>query len=494
MFFYSLRFFSIFISLVAVSAHAQNFDRNKVEQSFRADISQNLSVLEKSPQYALWGVLIERASEQAGRIPTEAVSEQTIQRILCEPYGNNDEYAPLLDCPPVSTPLVGVFSANEAPKLRKAFSVWNNPPSRSLFVKWFLSDLLVLALARNNGQEVTIVNNSFVFGDNLLDKYFSRALIGSDNLPIGSKFYGIPSALEIVNGRFPPFEGLQTLVQGSFFRYGGFVVDRSNFAPAIGSHTFLMQCLFMNYAAERGFEGQEDFFVRGLFSTIFRQQFNIKRWSLWAEMFAFPEQNSPRNVEYWRDIFLINSNDSSGFVRYLDSDKRPSATIVTPSTAQASIIYNTINAQDGTPIIRFQGSLGAIESTVPGSYVGFSGLEIKGSAFDALNVPVSNGNRRDISLNINLSSSSLNTLSVELIVDRDGSLTTYSSDFTVRQGLNSLRSIPLAQFVRTVRGTNTGELYNLSGVIRSYRIFFKRSANQPQSIGAIPIQFDLSPR
>ena len=53
---------------------------------------------------------------------------------------------------------------------------------------------------------------------------------------------------------------------------------------------------------------------------------------------------------------------------FLDRDSRPNATVITRSEAQVSKLDNFL--------FSFKGILGAIETRIPNSYVGFTGIEI----------------------------------------------------------------------------------------------------------------------
>ncbi len=140
--------------------------------------------------------------------------------------------------------------------------------------------------------------------------------------------------------------------------------------------------------------------------------------------------------------------------------------------------------------LSFVGVLGAIESSVAGRFVGFSGVEVKASAIQFAR-PSDLSNEFQIAFDIAVQSPGANTLTVEFVVDESEESHTYTRNFPVMQGANQFRAVPLVGFERTIRGVTTGEFFNLQNAPWAYRFFFKRSVNQAQSIEAIPISFIL---
>lgn len=500
---------SILASPVEKAISEAGFDPSKVEISLAADIRKNFTQIAQSSRADIWLKIIESQADKAGRVETLPLQIAKTNDILCgdriESLNRAPEYYRLIDCSkdlnPTSTTIdtrVAQFSDSEAMELIKAFAIWANPPSRELFVKYILSDILVLALERNNASEVSVVEGNFVFDDALLDTYFGRELIASSELALGSKFYNYPRGVTFEDGKVTTSLEFSDLILTNFFSSGGILLERSSFSSKIGSHTFLMQLLFLNYSAEYGLPKKPVLFSKNLLDIVIVQFVRPFRWVAWGELFAFPDLSSPRNVEYWKDVLQLNSNNVEPFSRYLDSDKRPNAEVLTPSSAAFSIIDDRGKNNSGAPRVSFSGVLGAIKSATGGRYVGFSGIEVKAAylksavpSFVSINNPLVEA---PLNFTIDMKSEGLSTLSVELVVDKDAVITTYTQDFKVKPGINVFSSIKLSEFQKTVRGESTREFFDpRSGVVRHYRFFFKRSVNEPLSTFAIPISFVLAP-
>jgi hypothetical protein len=87
------------------------------------------------------------------------------------------------------------------------------------------------------------------------------------------------------------------------------------------------------------------------------------------------------------------------------------------------------------------------------------------------------------------------TLSVELIIDRDGKPETYVKELSVSPGLNSFKfvnSVDMFSFERTIRGVRQGSFYQLGDDrVSEIRFFFKRSLNSPEDIRPINVSFTI---
>lgn len=470
-----------------------NFDRSSVEKNLIRDTKQNLRGLQNSPNFALWSSIISQESERAGRVPTVPVSADQVDRILCD--GRAVFFDSFLarcnrNLPPADYN-VFLYEEDEEQKLRTAFSIWSDLPSRKLFVSWLLSDILVFASGRTKSLEVTVENNSFVYEDALLESYFSDKLRGMKDVPIGAKFLSLSNAVELRNGLVETSLTYFLMISQSFMPHAGLVVDRSQFGPRIGEYTFLMQLLFMNYSAQFGLESRPRFFAGDLLKKVLLGGLNMGRWAAWAELFAFPEVDSPRNVEYWKEVLFLKSKNALGVVPYLDVDKRASAPVITPSLG--SISFGAPDLRKN-PVVTFNGQLGAIASAnSPGQFVGFAGIEIKAGLNAKGDAPdeASFGNEGTFGFNIEMLNDDLKFLSVELGIDRDGIQEQYFLDLPVQTGINRIRGLSVNRFERSIRGTGTGTFLEGANVVRSYRFFFKRSLNNPTSTRPLPVGFSI---
>ncbi len=317
--------FSMFFGLVCgallgssspVFAERVVFDKLAVEERLESDAINNFNFLSAMPrgQAEISAILV--AARKAAQIKTVPLSPAKVESILCEPARSGEDI-PFVDCgtwdgdgifDPEFFPFGlkgGIVLRDNEILLRKAFAIWSDPPARSSFVKWILSDILVHSKGRDGGREATLDGDQFVFSDDLMNSYFSKKLAGRDDNALGAKFEAIPNAVTVINGRIarldaPYVKLINTLRDGS----SPLIVDRSPFAERIGSHTFLVQLLFMNVSAQYGYsDGASEFSLNLLRMVPGLGQ--PRRWLAWGELFAFPEANSPRNVEYWKDVLPL---------------------------------------------------------------------------------------------------------------------------------------------------------------------------------------------
>lgn len=167
------------------------------------------------------------------------------------------------------------------------------------------------------------------------------------------------------------------------------------------------------------------------------------------------------------------SNSDKHVTRFLDSDVRPDAVVIEPSSSVVS---------ENKTEIRFEGVLGSIEGDRLSSFVGFTGIQIPAAYFQK-----SPTDPKNISFDLNFVRSDMdqNVLTVQLVDAKDE---VYSIDLD----LNKMKFVVgLSQFKKSVRGSQMGQSYAGSDV-KQVRIFFRRSKNAPDSSQSIQYEFTVA--
>ncbi len=483
------------------------FERQAVESRLQLDIDSNLALLKAQSDFKLWAEIFKSEASRAASVKTKEMTAVQVADILCGAMPGRPPEFPTVYSPKCGLqPGVDAFVALDMEKVvryEKAMSVWQNLPSRGLFVEFLLSDILVFAAGRKSLEQVAVKNGGFLFDDNLLDSYFGAKLRGTSTYRLASKTVAIPNAIEILDGRATNGGLLEELVKLSFQVGTSIPVDRSAFGDSIGSYSFPLVMLFLNYAANSGFEDKDPFFSKKLVGSLVGG-FTPVSWAAWVELFAFPEANSPRNIEYWHEVMPFQVSGLAYCKRYLDSDFRPTASVQTMSAANqtmsaAKCTLSEFDAGDSynDSVISFEGVLGAIASARESEYVGFTGIELKSTSsvsIDECSKP--NCTSSSLSFEMNLLEPMVPMiLSVELIIDRDGKPETYVKELSVSPGLNSFKfvnSVDMFSFERTIRGVKQGSFYQLGDDrVSEIRFFFKRSLNSPRDIRPINVSFTI---
>lgn len=181
------------------------------------------------------------------------------------------------------------------------------------------------------------------------------------------------------------------------------------------------------------------------------------------------------------------SKQSQALRTYLDIDQRPSAIPVTPSAGVALIEANMT--------FRFKGQLGAIRSEKdPERFVGFAGLEVQSALvpiYVCTTCPLSPHFLSFSTTDEEVFSPQTRVVTVQLVVDKNGVEAIYSRDINIKEGRN-YADLRLDSFKKSFRGVEQNETYETKNPILAYRFFLKRSANEPFSTVAMPINFKLS--
>lgn len=155
--------------------------------------------------------------------------------------------------------------------------------------------------------------------------------------------------------------------------------------------------------------------------------------------------------------------------RYLDTDIRPDAQVITPSNA---------NIKESKEFIYFDGTLGSIKSQKPSEYVAFTGVEVLVDQYNSDNLQL---------YFADVKSQIINPIFTIQIVDIYRN--TYS--FSTKVIKKTPMSLNLNSFKKSIRGQITNTPYN--GVpIKSFRVFLKRSENSKFTSNPLRIKFILS--
>ena len=172
---------------------------------------------------------------------------------------------------------------------------------------------------------------------------------------------------------------------------------------------------------------------------------------------------------------FATSLKSSHVTKFLDSDFRPNAQVITPSSAHWNLNQH---------MIEFVGNLGAIPSRKKNEYVGFSGVEIHFSQFTPSQIYEATLSFT-ISHQMNLENQHI--LAVEIVDIQNES---YTYDILLSQSQLSFQ-LKLKQFQKSYRGRLQSEFYRNQS-LKAVRFFYRRSQNFPQSIESIPLNFNLN--
>jgi hypothetical protein len=166
---------------------------------------------------------------------------------------------------------------------------------------------------------------------------------------------------------------------------------------------------------------------------------------------------SSKNDADWSALMPLKSYKSGDVGLYLDSDKRPNAKVITPSVGSFTVVKN----QGPGSTVSFVGMLGAIASSRQlGSYVGFVGIEVQDPFFGSFDEDNhTNDGQSFVNFKIDSTSDLKSVLSVELVVAGNDEQFSYSKDFPLVFGLNSFAGINVNQFVKSVRGVPSGEVF-----------------------------------
>ena len=490
---------------VAAQAHTQarglaEYSRSAVEQSLEQDFNKNKVLLKSLANYNEVLAIFESEGARAELVETKPVTELEARNILCGKLQDNPN-AGLI----VLSPSCG-FSPDEAKsafdkspfdtlaieRYEKALQIWQDLPSRGLFLKYLLSDILVFAVSRKNMDQVEVKAEKLIFGDDLVDAYFGIQLKGSDFLRLGSKSVSLPNPLTFKDGRAVADDSLEALVNVGFRNNGTIPVERSVFANTIGNYTFAQVMMFINYAANTGFTTQDEFFAASLVSSLVGG-FTPLQWIGWVDLFAFPAENSPRNIEYWFKVMPLEVKDTEYCTRYVDVDFRPEAALETPSTGSCVVSNVPFFNKTSDSNITYQGTLGSIRSANGSEFVGFTGIQIKStsrvSESECFRTNCA-GSRLSFDLDLQAPAQPMQ-LSVEILVESEGKLDPYVREFSVKPGKNSIVDSDLLTFEKTVRGQRQGKFYQTNDRISDIRFFFKRSLNLPNDSVILPVQFTI---
>ena len=490
---------------VWVETHAQaqwlpEYSKSAVEQSMEQDFNKNKVLLKPLANYDEVLAIFESEGARAELVETRPVTELEARNILCGKLQDNPNAGLIVLSPNCGfSPDEAISSFDNSPfdtiaieRYGKALQIWQNPPSRGLFLKYLLSDILAFAVSRKNLDQVDVKAGKLVFDDNLLDAYFGIQLKGSDFLRLGSKTVSLPNPLTFKDGRAVTDDNLEALVNVGFRLNGTIPVERSVFAKTIGNYTFAQVMMFINYAANTGFSTQDEFFADSLVSSLVGG-FTPLKWVGWVDLFAFPAENSPRNIEYWFKVMPLEVKNTEYCRRYVDVDFRPEAALETPSTGSCVVSNVPFFNKASDSNITYQGTLGSIRSANGSEFVGFTGIQIKSTSRVVENECIRTncaGSRISFDLDLQAPAQPMQ-LSVEILVESEGKLDFYVKEFSVNPGKNSIVNSDLLTFEKTVRGQRQGKFYQTNDRISDIRFFFKRSLNLPNDSVALPVQFTI---
>jgi hypothetical protein len=491
---------SVWVDAQAQAQGLPEYSRSAVEQNLEQDFNKNKVLLQSLANYDEVLAIFEAEGARAELVDTKPVTQLEARNILCGKLRDNpnpwlivlspkcgfspDEAKSVFDKSPLDTLAIERYE--------KALQIWQDLPSRGLFLKYLLSDILTFAVARKNLDQVEVKAGKLVFGDNLLDAYFGIKLSGSDFLRLGSKTVSLPNPLTFKDGRAVADDSLEALVGVGFRSNGAIPVERSVFASTIGNYTFAQVMMFMNYAANAGFTTQDEFFAYSLVDSLVGG-FTPGKWIGWVDIFAFPAENSPRNIEYWFKVMPLEVKDSEYCTRYVDVDFRPQAALETPSTGSCVVSNAPFLSRDSDSNITYQGTLGSIRSENVSEFVGFTGIQIKStSRLGEGECGRTNcaGSRISFDLDLQAPAQPMQ-LSVEILVESEGKQDSYVKEFSVNPGKNSFVNSDLLTFEKTVRGQRQGKFYQKNDRISDIRFFFKRSLNLPNDSVSLPVQFTI---
>ena len=391
------------------------------------------------------------------------------------------------------------FEQAEIEGLKQILSVYQTPMDLDMFKQWLTADIVNYAAEHGRSTDVALKAQQLRFNDELLSRYFSDALLrrvpsSSFHLNAWLKLSFIPNGVTIANGRIDPdTAGFNTLIQADI-RGGVVPFDSSPLSSKIGKYSFPVQLLYLQKATENQRIAPFDLSPLEFYANLF-SPFNQSRWSVWGELFAFPDPGSLRNVESWNAFLNFNIDNQVIPARaFLDSEQRPDAVPVTPSSVTVTARPGR-NTQDGSPspaFIDFEVSaqLGAIASeSGKGDYVGFAGVELDGLMLRS-NAGCSSGESY-VGLTMAQRSRARVVYTAQIVVEGNGVVSTYESDIDFDADKSFRLELAFDQFQLSVRGKKSATVFDGKGAIRKLRVFVKRSLNEPKSTTAIPVQFEI---
>lgn len=167
--------------------------------------------------------------------------------------------------------------------------------------------------------------------------------------------------------------------------------------------------------------------------------------------------------------------DSNSVNRFLDTDFRPDATVITSSNIEFEVMKESIEVD---------GILGSITSSIDGEYVGFAGVSIP---YDNFKEDSDNKSLQFILDDLYVQNIEIPIITVQIVDYQNNS---YALDLKLSKKINKI-DIPFDQFVLSIRG-KLKESEPYSGSKFEYvRIFLKRSTNEKNTTRPIKFNFKI---